>query len=599
METLFPSRPEDITVLGEQELADLLASFQDVSRRLRAGEIDLSEIAAYAELSEDERSTRVMEDWREAATFVQTIRDRQGELASASREGLRVADELAASIEGEDAEEADAPEGETAAEGEELAAESDEDDDEDDDDEDDPEALAAESDEEPVVTASSAALPVRYPAVARRHSERDQREAAEHAGAVMVASAGSRSIERGTTLTADDYATLAAETIMRGGPVVHTKGGGRERILLAAAQYDFPEDFRLRARDPEGNREKLAAVGNPYFAQEALVASGGICAPPTPFYDLPNFSVTSRPVRDSLPSFQADRGGVSVPSVSTLSSVGDSITVIEAAEDAGGTITKSCMPIDCAEWTDTFIGAISHCREIGVFNARTWPEGVAHENANTMALHARTAEGRLLDRIDALSLDLSRSAVYGSSASLLYALSISRVGIISRLRMDPDTRFNVILPFWAATNFALDIVNGATEQDRFAIAAAAEVSALLSRFGFNVTWHLDEGIAGSADTEIWPDETDGTEQEDWPGAQIVVARLAPAGHFVHLDGGTLELGLIRDADLVASNDYELFGETFENVFAVGPTQAAHRLEITMCPSGNLALDTTPITCSAT
>jgi len=594
---LFPVAPEDFTTLSAEELGDLLASYQEVSRALKAGEVDLSE--HFPDMDETETSAAVMDAWREAATVVQAIRARQDELAAELAEGERLAAELHAAISPEETVEV-----EPVAEGEELAAA---DDDEEDDGEgsdkeaeDGEEALAAEAVEEAeAVTAAAISAPrtVRYPAVAKKHEA--PAPARNGAVAALIAADGSDTVRRGSELSPDDYSRLAVETARRRGKPAHTRDGGRERILLATADIPFPKEFVLDARDPQGNAEKLAAVGSPYLGsqeQRALTAAADLCAPPTPFYNLPSFTTTTRPVRDGLPSFNGDRGGVSVPSVSTLGSAADAITVIEYDGEGGGsTETKSCLDVECAAWTDTFVGAIAHCRKVGNLNARTWPEGVAHENENTMAYHARTAEGRLLDMIDALSIDLTRAAVYGASSSLLYALQISRVGIISRLRMDRNTRFNVILPFWAAEMFSLDIVN--SQYDRFDT-PPENVGALFSRFGFNVIWHLDEGIDPAADTEVWPDEVDGTVQEDWPGS-IVVARLFPAGHFIHLDGGTLELGLVRDSTLNETNDYELFGETFESVFAVGPTQAAHRLEITACPTGSQAALTTAITCSAT
>ncbi len=36
-----------------------------------------------------------------------------------------------------------------------------------------------------------------------------------------------------------------------------------------------------------------------------------------------------------------------------------------------------------------------------------------------------------------------------------------------------------------------------------------------------------------------------------------------------LDGGSLDLGIIRDSSLVGTNDYKMFVETFENVAKVG------------------------------
>jgi hypothetical protein len=41
------------------------------------------------------------------------------------------------------------------------------------------------------------------------------------------------------------------------------------------------------------------------------------------------------------------------------------------------------------------------------------------------------------------------------------------------------------------------------------------------------------------------------------------------GSFLFLDGGTLDLGIIRDSTLVGTNDYKMFVETFENAAFVG------------------------------
>jgi hypothetical protein len=41
------------------------------------------------------------------------------------------------------------------------------------------------------------------------------------------------------------------------------------------------------------------------------------------------------------------------------------------------------------------------------------------------------------------------------------------------------------------------------------------------------------------------------------------------GTFLFLDGGTLDLGIIRDSGLVGTNDYKMFIETFEAIAKVG------------------------------
>jgi hypothetical protein len=41
------------------------------------------------------------------------------------------------------------------------------------------------------------------------------------------------------------------------------------------------------------------------------------------------------------------------------------------------------------------------------------------------------------------------------------------------------------------------------------------------------------------------------------------------GTFLFLDGGTLDIGIIRDSTLVGTNDYRMFLETFEGIAKVG------------------------------
>jgi len=48
----------------------------------------------------------------------------------------------------------------------------------------------------------------------------------------------------------------------------------------------------------------------PAASYAGLIATGGICAPLTPFYALPALQV--RPFRDVLPAFTASRGGLDI-----------------------------------------------------------------------------------------------------------------------------------------------------------------------------------------------------------------------------------------------------------------------------------------------
>ena len=77
---------------------------------------------------------------------------------------------------------------------------------------------------------------------------------------------------------------------------------------------------------------------------------------------------------------------------------------------------------------------------------------------------------------------------------------------------------------------------------------------------------------------------------------VVGAWKFPEGTFLHLDGGVLELGIVRDSTLNSMNDYQVFGETFENVARIGPTQAARWASVTICPQGTFPAAGTGLTC---
>jgi hypothetical protein len=60
--------------------------------------------------------------------------------------------------------------------------------------------------------------------------------------------------------------------------------------------------------------------------------------------------------------------------------------------------------------------------------------------------------------------------------------------------------------------------------------------------------------------------------------------LFPEGTWLFLDGGSLDLGLVRDSTLNSTNDYTLFAETFESAARVG-TQSLKVLS-TLVPDGS-------------
>jgi hypothetical protein len=307
---------------------------------------------------------------------------------------------------------------------------------------------------------------------------------------------------------------------------------------------------------------------------------------------MPNFATEAEPVWDSLPVFRAARGGVNVPAATYIADITTAISSISEAEDAeGGTFaTKSCQDLTCPEYTETAVQILAHCREYGNLNARAWPEKIAHENALTMAALSRTSETFMLDRIKALSINVTQAAVgtqYGSFASLVHAIVKASAGIKFRLRMPRTTNFRVLLPSWIPDHLAAD--NAAYQFDRFLAQDALE--GRLSQYRITVGYYLDDVTGGTS--QGFAAEAAGALDEFPDDVQYAIF---PEGQFLGIDSGTLELGIVRDSTLNSTNDFQVFGERFRNLARLAPAQSAYWVTTDWCPSGQFPPAGTARTC---
>lgn len=587
MEPLFPALPEDLSSLTNEALAEALESRLATVTAIESEDADvLGDRTADAIVSDLTSGVEQIEAIRaEQTARVEATEEYQGtvaELAARARPAELAAD--AADSEGEgdgDAGEDDeqtAPaspgnadaDAEAAAEGQgELAATVEVE-----------VEVAAETPEAEPVTAS-ADRPRRFnrpPRASRERQPLPTERASE--GLELVASAGIRGVSPGEVLDRDSLARALVETHR----VTSARGQGiAERVIVASGQVNYPEDRRL-TDDPARNAELIDAV----VSEQALVASGGICAPLTPLYDLPILSVADRPVRAALAGFQAARGGISVPTPLSLASVADGVGVVTAADDAlGGTFaTKECVVIDCDPYTDYEIEAIYACIQHGNFGARTWPERVANLADLLAAQHAKVAEIELLDAIGAGSTAVTEAAVYGATSSLLQAVLVASAALRSRHRMRPETRLRAIFPAWTADLMVADMVH--TPYDRFERTRDGVTALLSSIGGVNASWYLDSetgagqifGAQGAGALLEFPD--------------TVTWYLFPEGTWLFLDGGELDLGIVRDSVLNATNDFQIFSETFEGAAKVGIESL--KITSTVCPDGTYAPANTKITC---
>jgi len=589
---LFPELPEGLSGISDEDLTSFLREHEAAAELIKVGD---------EEFLDGLNAEEIVAELKVGAEQTQRIRDALASRAEGQEEFRNAVAELADAITGSASEE-DGDEGAEAQSGETLAEETDgEGDGAEGDGTEEGDGAEGDGGEEAAAADVVELSEKRKVALRRPPSPSAERRAAiaTH-GTPLLAAAGLQEVRSASVMNRKEYARAIRITAERRGRPTKSANGVEERILIASANFPFPPDRQLRAGDLDGNADKIGAVIPGYipgvgrFSGEALVASGGLCAPLEPIYTMPNFASPARPVRDSLPTFQADRGGVNVPAASYIGDIDTAITVITEAEDAlGGTFaTKSCQDLDCPTFTEVPVTVVSHCREYGNLNAMAWPEKIAHENDLTMAAHSRTADTYLLQRIKALSINVTDSvaATLNAYAALVSALERATSATRFRLRMEPSAQFRALLPAWLPD---LLVADAAFNQfDRYQVEAG--LIAQLARLGISVTWHLDS-VAGEAAATDFAAEVGGTSLDDFPN-QVEYAVYAE-GAFIHVDSGSLELGLVRDSTLNSTNDFQLFGETFENVALLGPAQSALWIKQDICPNGVFPALGTAITCS--
>jgi len=370
-----------------------------------------------------------------------------------------------------------------------------------------------------------------------------------------------------------------------------TAGVYGNRVRVARVIGEYSADMTLSEMDGTATEDKINAVvaagQNPSSWTESIVASGGWCAPTDVDYGLIQISEASRPVRSSLPSFAATRGGLRVATSPTLS---DIVVSFDASDptaavsvwdndtdiDPDGDI-KGVQTIDCPEFSEYLTQAIVKRLRFGNMGARAFPENVAQFNELALVAHARLAETILLDGVKAASTAVTVGQSFGASRDLAEAIKRAAAAYRSRHRA-PGVVLRAMVPRWITTLGDVDLMRGLQSDPSFVRDGESIFRAMLSTAGVNVTFYDDTPTTG--ESQVFGAQGAGALN---PFPSTVQWGLYDEGHHLFLDGGTLDLGIVRDSELNSTNDYETFVETFEGL--------AHRgvesLWITsaVCPDG--------------
>jgi len=356
--------------------------------------------------------------------------------------------------------------------------------------------------------------------------------------------------------TINDMSEVASAMEKRIHSLRRVNGGDGEQHIVASITTQYPEE-RTLSTDALSNAAKIEAV----IGQDALVASGGHAAPFEVKYDIfSQGSTTIRPVRDALPRFQADRGGIRfvTPPSFSAGTYADAVGVWTAAVDADPqSATKTSYTVTAAGENTVSTDAVTLQLQFGNLMTRAYPELIARHNELALVQHAREAEQNLLAKIGAGSTAVTTSSLIGFGRDFLVQIRRAAVAYRSRHRIDPQTTLKAIIPTWVYDAMAADLTLSMPGDNTLSV-SKSEIDGYLATVNVDLVASLDANVFGTQGAGAlleFPDTF------DW--------FLFAEGTFLFLDGGTLDLGIIRDSSLVGTNDYKMFTETFENVAKVG------------------------------
>ena len=470
-----------------------------------------------------------------AATALQTVKDREAVLAAAEDEGSAPeSDVVTASGDGE-------KDG-----GNPFAKQDDEesnkDESEPDGDEDDEDAVTASADNDEATKEATVDLPA------------DRMPVVPSSTAVITAGADIPGVSAGTVFTSERGVSEAFT--QRLNTLRNVRGGDGEQIIVASIETPASPDRQLDTKDNEGKLERILKVSSP----EGITASGGYCAPLETRYDIFGLGIADRPVKAALAGFQAKRGGIRYTQPPVLSDFANAVGVWTAANDANpvSPTEKPCLKVACAPEQTAVLDAVTLCLEFGNLMSRAFPELVSRHNELGMIQHARLADLTLLSKLSALSTAVTSSYKIGVARDFLEAVGRAATAYRHRHRMGDNAVLRVIAPAWVKDAIREDLTWG-LPGDKLEWADSV-IEGFFRNRKVNISWHLDDAASlGDAQAagalNAWPASF------EW----FIFAE----GTFLFLDGGTLDLGIVRDSGLVATNDYKMFVETFEGVAKIG------------------------------
>jgi len=340
-------------------------------------------------------------------------------------------------------------------------------------------------------------------------------------------------------------------------------------------------------------------------AKDALVAGGGWCAPSEIRYDF--FNIACEDGLIDLPTFGVTRGGIQFPvSPSLADAIGSnafggfavpfsnaSVPFLWTEADDIATVTgspnKPCVRVPCPDFDEERLECYGICLTAGNLTDDAYPEATQNTLRLLMAAHNRATNARLIALMVAASsapITTGEFAGGGTPATakpafqqFLSGIDLGATDYRERYGMCMDDVLEVVAPQWVRAVIRADLAW------RTGVDLLSVPNSMINQFftdrNLRVQWVSDWQVRAAGQFG------NATPMTAWPTTADVM--IYAAGTFLHGNGMSLDLGVIRDSVLNAENDFTAaWSEECHLIARVGHESRQYRITFSVMGATTVA-----------
>lgn len=326
------------------------------------------------------------------------------------------------------------------------------------------------------------------------------------------------------------------------------------RFPVAQMQRQFRYSLDIASK-PEDAWDVMQAASNP----DALVAAGGWCSPSEVRYDF--YNIVAMDGGLDLPTTGIARGGMRWPTSPSFGDLASSTGLwhwtetqdIAAVTGTAQSGTKTCARVPCAAFNEVRLEGEGVCITAGNLTTDAWPEQIANFLRLVNAAHFHRVNSWFISNIVANSTAVSlTTGVANASATsdILAGVEHQVWDMRTKYAMADTDVLEVIFPSWVLGLIRADISrrNGLDTPDSAYAVADAQIAAWFRQRYVSVQFVQDFDVRGA--NQFGQSSALNTA---WPSTVRFI--IYPAGTWLRGNGLNLDLGIIRDSTLNATNDY--------------------------------------------